>query len=98
MAVVLAMRAASHVANVAAVKDSRVTKLKRRLLGLEKKKFRRLSKETAYMKLLFLVLLGHVCLISLGIADLVKVLSDNFDDILLAFRSVRSHTQMCLRV
>ena len=40
IAVVFAISEASHVANVAAVNDSRVMKLNRRLRGLEKKRGR----------------------------------------------------------
>ena len=93
IAVVLEKRTASHVAIVAAVNARRVTKLNRRLVESELKR-QRCSKDRAYMKLLLFVLFGHVCLIGLGVADLVEFISDDLNDILLSFVNLRSHTQV----
>ena len=46
------------------------------------------------MELLFLVLLGHVCLVGLGEADLIEVIGDDLDDALLTFESMRSHAHL----
>lgn len=35
-----------------------------------------------YVKLLFFVLLGHVCLVGLGEADLVEIIGDDLNNIL----------------
>ena len=50
------------------------------------------------MELLLFVLLGHVCLISLGVTDLVKILSDDLDNILLDLGVVRSHAQNGVKI
>lgn len=43
------------------------------------------------MKLLLFVLLGHVCLISFGVADLIEIVSDDLDDTVFALITMRSH-------
>lgn len=43
------------------------------------------------MKLLLFVLPGHVCLISLGVANLVEVISDDLNDVLSGSIMLRSH-------
>ena len=85
--------AASHVAKVAAVNASRVTRLKRRCVGLEMWNYRRCS-GLNYMELLFLVLLGHVCLVGLREADLIEVIGDDLDDALFTLENMRSHDRL----
>ena len=46
------------------------------------------------MELLLFVLLGHVCLVGLGIADLVEVIRDHRNDIPFARETLRSHVHV----
>lgn len=49
------------------------------------------------MKLLLFVLLGHICLISFGVADLIEIISDDLDDTFFALIIVSSHVYVGVR-
>lgn len=50
-----------------------------------------------YVKLLLFVLLGHVCLIGFGVADLIEIISDDLNDTLFALVIVRNHIYIDVR-
>ena len=55
---------------------------------------RRRVRSKTYVKLLLFALLGHVCLISLGITDFIKAISDNLDDALFTLILAGSHVHI----
>lgn len=48
------------------------------------------------MQLLLFVLLGHVCLVSLSVADLVEVINNDLDNILFSLGTVKSNAYISL--
>ena len=46
---------------------------------------------STYVELLLFVLLGHVCFVGFGVADLVEIIGDDLDNIPFILGSRRSH-------
>ena len=61
-------------------------------------KSRRSDGATTHVELLFLALPGHVCLVGLGVANLIKVIRDDGDDIPLTLEFLRSHAPVSVEV